>query len=51
MEDLPTWDGNARVYQWNDEFGDVGPKFPELELDLFGDPSTRHDRTGLDFSR
>ncbi|KAM0556885.1 hypothetical protein ACHAPJ_005558 [Fusarium lateritium] len=45
------WGCNARAYVWQDEFGDVGPKYPELELELFGDPSTRHERTGLDFSR
>ncbi|RDA82499.1 hypothetical protein CP532_6857 [Ophiocordyceps camponoti-leonardi (nom. inval.)] len=46
-----TWDGNARVYEWNDEYGDIGPKFPELELELFGDPTTRHERIGLDFQK
>ncbi|KAM0356179.1 hypothetical protein ACHAPU_000574 [Fusarium lateritium] len=45
-----TWGCNARAYAWQDEYGDVGPKFPDLELDLFGDPATRHDRKGLDFS-
>ena len=45
-----TWDGDAKVYAWDDEFGDVGPKFPELELELFGDPSSRHEHTGVDFS-
>lgn len=50
-EAIPTWDGNAAVYQWSDEFGDVGPKFPSLELELFGDPANRHERTGLDFAR
>ncbi|ODA78721.1 hypothetical protein RJ55_06103 [Drechmeria coniospora] len=45
------WGSNARIYQWCDEFGDVGPKFPELELELFGDPALRHDRAGLDFSK
>ena len=45
------WGCNARPYEWKDEYGDVGPKFPELELELFGDPSTRHERTGLDFSQ
>ncbi|KAK2014140.1 DEAD/DEAH box helicase [Colletotrichum eremochloae] len=44
------WEGNGAVYEWNDEFGDVGPKFPELELALFGDPNTRRDHTGIDFS-
>ncbi|UKZ76706.1 hypothetical protein TrVFT333_004415 [Trichoderma virens FT-333] len=29
-----TWDGNARIYQWSDEFGDVGPAFEELEVEL-----------------
>jgi ATP-dependent RNA helicase DDX3X len=45
------WGCNARAYAWQDEYGDVGPKYPELELELFGDPETRRDRTGLDFSR
>jgi ATP-dependent RNA helicase DDX3X len=45
------WGCNARAYAWQDEYGDVGPKFPELELELFGNPTTRHDRVGLDFSR
>ncbi|KAF4345965.1 ATP-dependent RNA helicase [Fusarium beomiforme] len=45
------WGCNARAYAWQDEYGDVGPRYPELELELFGDPSTRHDRVGLDFSR
>ncbi|KAF4994420.1 hypothetical protein FGRMN_5839 [Fusarium graminum] len=45
-----TWGCNVRTYEWQDEYGDVGPKYPELELDLFGDPATRHDRKGLDFS-
>jgi ATP-dependent RNA helicase DDX3X len=49
--DTDKWDGGARIYQWNDEFGDVGPKFPDLEVELFGDPATRHDRAGLDFSK
>jgi hypothetical protein len=45
------WGSHARTYQWKDEYGDVGPKYPELELELFGEPSTRLERTGLDFSR
>ncbi|KAK7426764.1 hypothetical protein QQZ08_006800 [Neonectria magnoliae] len=45
------WGSDARVYDWKDEFGDVGPKYPELELELFGEPSTRKEQTGLDFSR
>lgn len=50
-ESAPHWEGGARVYQWKDEFGEVGPKFPELEIELFGNPSERHERTGLDFAR
>lgn len=49
--DQDYFDGQAKVYQWQDDFGDVGPKFEELELELFGHPSTRHERTGLDFSK
>lgn len=46
-----TYDGSAPIYQWDDEYGDVGPKIEQLELELFGDPATRHERTGLDFRR
>ncbi|KJZ79385.1 hypothetical protein HIM_01536 [Hirsutella minnesotensis 3608] len=51
VESIPTWDGNAPVYQWNDEFGDVGPRFPDVEQELFGDPARRNERAGLDFSK
>ena len=27
---------NSAVYEWDDEYGDVGPEIPELEQDLFG---------------
>ncbi|KAI7366302.1 DEAD/DEAH box RNA helicase [Hortaea werneckii] len=30
------WYGAARVYEWKDEYGDVGPAIPELEIALFG---------------
>lgn len=46
-----TYDGSAPIYQWDDEYGDVGPKIDQLELELFGDPATRHERAGLDFRR
>lgn len=48
-----TWDGNARVYQWSDEYGDVGPAFEELEIDLFGslEDRNKHHGGGLDFSK
>jgi ATP-dependent RNA helicase DDX3X len=44
------WEGNARVYEWDGEHGDIGPELPELELELFGDPNTRAT-VGLDFSK
>lgn len=46
-----TFDGQAKVYQWDGDFGEVGPRVVEIELELFGDPKSRHDRAGLDFSR
>lgn len=46
-----TFGSSARTYEWDKEFGDVGPKFPELEIELFGDPESRLERTGLDFSK
>lgn len=30
------WQGTAAVYEWKDEYGDVGPSIPELEIVLFG---------------
>lgn len=30
------WHGTSKVYEWKDEFGDVGPVVPELEHILFG---------------
>ena len=30
------WASNAVVYEWNEEYGDVGPEFPLLEQQLFG---------------
>jgi len=43
------WAGNAEVYKWDDEYGDVGPKFPALEIQLFGGS----DRTvkGIDYAK
>lgn len=35
-ENAPEWMANAKVYEWNDEFGDVGPEIPQLEDMLFG---------------
>ena len=43
------WSSNAAVYEWNDEFGDVGPPFPALEKQLFG--SEYHVKAGINFSK
>lgn len=32
------WLSDAAVYEWNDDFGDVGERNPELERQLFEDP-------------
>lgn len=45
-----TWDGNARVYEYDGESGEVGPEVPELELQLFGDVENRVGH-GIDFSK
>lgn len=47
----PKWASDAKVYEFNDDFGEIGPKVPELELDLFGDPKARHEKTALDFTK
>jgi ATP-dependent RNA helicase DDX3X len=43
------WSSNAAVYQWSDEFGEVGPAFPDLEKQLFG--SENHVKTGLRYEK
>lgn len=43
------WDSNAKVYEWNGEEGDIGPEFPDLEIELFGQPDKRQDGRGIDF--
>ena len=37
IDDVPLWASNAVKYEWNDEYGDVGPAHPELERQLFQD--------------
>ncbi|RMZ91394.1 hypothetical protein DV736_g1364, partial [Chaetothyriales sp. CBS 134916] len=34
-ENGPTWAHSAKRYEWNDVHGDIGPKVPELEEQLF----------------
>jgi ATP-dependent RNA helicase DDX3X len=48
--DQNLWESSARIYEWDGEEGDLGPEYPELELEIFGDPSTRNHR-GIDFSK
>lgn len=43
------WDGQARIYEWDGEEGDIGPELPELEVQLFG-PVEERGRRGIDFS-
>lgn len=33
-----SWAANAAKYEWDQEFGDIGPSHKELEKMLFGDP-------------
>lgn len=44
------WEGNAQVYEYNGELGEVGPEHPELELMLFGKASERGSH-GIDFAK
>jgi len=50
-ESPPTWDGNASVYEWDGIHGEIGPEFPELEIQLFGKPAEREESQGIDFSK
>ncbi len=43
------WANNAAVYMWDDDFGDVGPRFPQLEQQLFG--SEFHVKSGIQFEK
>lgn len=43
------WASNAAKYEWDEEYGDVGPAFPELEAQLFG--GELRMRTGIEFSK
>ena len=33
-----SWFANAVKYEWNDDYGDIGPQHEALEKMLFGDP-------------
>jgi len=34
-DEATTWASSAAKYEWNDEYGDVAPRVPELEAMLF----------------
>jgi ATP-dependent RNA helicase DDX3X len=42
------WASNSTRYEWSDEYGDVGPAIPELELELF---SSDRVQTGVQFDK
>lgn len=43
------WANNAAVYEWDEEYGDVGPRFADLEKQLFG--SEFHVKAGIQFDK
>ncbi|KAI1768190.1 DEAD-domain-containing protein [Hypoxylon sp. FL1150] len=45
------WGGNAAVYEWDGDEGDIGPENPKLEVMLFGPPEERRSTAGLDISK
>jgi hypothetical protein len=45
------WAGNAQIYEWDGEQGDVGPEVPELEKILFGKEEERGDNEVIDFKK
>lgn len=48
-DNAPIWASNAKKYEWSDEFGDVGPVFRDLELQLFH--GEHINRTGIAFDK
>lgn len=49
QNDLPEWAGKAAKYEWNAEYGDIGPPNPELEKMLFHNELI--NRTGLKIAK
>lgn len=45
QEDIPEWAATAAKYEWDNDYGDVGPPNPDLEQMLF--QSDLINRTGL----
>jgi hypothetical protein len=42
------WDAFAERFEWKEEYGDVIPRIPALEAQLFGD--NKQNKAGIDFS-
>ena len=45
----PAWAGDAAKYEWSDDFGEIAPRVPALEAELF--ESEYMNRKGDDFSK
>ena len=43
------WNANAAKYEWDEEYGDIGPEHEELKQMLFGDEHKMEQ--GLEFSK
>ena len=40
------WANKAAIYEWKEEYGEIGPRFEALEKQLFG---ADHVRSGIKF--
>lgn len=47
--DAPDWAANAAKYEWDEEYGDIGPEHEELKQMLFGDEHKMVQ--GVDFNK
>lgn len=47
QQHVPEWASQAAVYKWDEDYGDVPPRFPVMEQMLFGDQD--HVRNGENF--
>ena len=43
------WANKAAIYEWKEEYGEIGPRFEALEKQLFGNDF--HVRSGIKFDR
>lgn len=44
------WASNGAIYEWDEEYGDIGPRFADLEEQLFGNKNN-HVRMGVSFDK